>query len=189
MAKKPVNADAARATQLIAGTQKHLASIGQLVIAGAPLTPAQATTQLQAIVQQFADVDAARASLKAKLTAERAAAPARRVFLDAFVSCVMAAFGTSADVLADFGLTPKKARTPMTVEQKAAAAVKRAATRAKRNVMGTKQRKTVKGNVTGVVLTPIVAPAPATPASNGASAPATSGGASAAPTTTAPHTA
>jgi hypothetical protein len=189
MAKEPVNADATLATHLIAGTQTHLASIGQLVIAGSTLTPAQATTQLQAIVQQFADVDAARASLKAKLAAERAAAPARRVFIDAYVSCVMAAFGTSADVLADFGLAPKKARTPLTVEQKAAAAAKRAATRAKRNVMGSQQRKAVKGNVTGVVVTPIVAPAPTTATSNGASTPATNGSASAASAATAPHTA
>jgi hypothetical protein len=186
MAKKRVNAEAVLAGQLTAGTQKHLATIGQLVIAGATLTPAQATTQLQAIVQSFADVDAARASLKAKLEAVRAGAPARRVFLDAFVSCVKAAFGTSPDVLADFGLKPNKARTPQTAEQKAAAAAKRKATRAARHVMGSKQRKAVKGTVTGIVVTPVVAPQPVTPVSTGSTAPPPNGGTAAGP---APHTA
>ena len=43
----------------------------------------------------------------------------------AFVAFVKATFGNSPDVLADFGLKPKKATTPLTVEQKAAAAAKR----------------------------------------------------------------
>jgi hypothetical protein len=176
LAKKRVNADATLAGQLIAGTQKHFATIGQLVIAGKTVTPAQATTQLQAIVQSFADVDAARASLEAKLAAVHAAAPTRRVFLDAFVACVRAAFGTSPDVLADFGLKPKKARTPLTVEQKASAAAKRKATRAARHTMGSQQKKTVKGAVTGVVVTPVVAPTPVAPGSNGPSNPAPTGG-------------
>jgi hypothetical protein len=42
--------------------------------------------------------------------------------------------------LADFGLNPKKARTPLTIEEKAAAAAKRKATRAARHTMGSKQK-------------------------------------------------
>jgi hypothetical protein len=186
MAKKSVNADAVLAGNLIEGTAKHLASIGQLMIAGGTFTPAQATTQLQAIVQLHADVDAARAQVKAKLAAVHAQAATDRVFLDAFVSFVKAAFGNAPDVLADFGLKPKKVPTPLTIEAKAAAAAKRAATRAKRNVLGKVQRKAVKGDVTGIVVTPIVAPQPATPAPNGTTPPAPVAGGAAGP---APHTA
>jgi hypothetical protein len=185
MANK-VHADADLATKLIAGLNRHLATVSQLALAGGTFTPAQVTTQLQAIVNTRADVDAAKAQVEAKLAAFDAQAPAQRVFLDAFVSFVKAAFGNAPDVLADFGLKPKKARTPLTVEAKAAAAAKRAATRAKRNVLGKVQRKAVKGNVTGVVVTPIVAPQPATPAPNGPTQPAANGGGTTAPAT---HTA
>jgi hypothetical protein len=50
-----------------------------------------------------------------------------------------AAYGSALDVLADFGLKPKKARTPATVEAKAAAVAKRTATRAARHTLGSVQ--------------------------------------------------
>jgi hypothetical protein len=104
--------------------------------------------------------------------------------MDAFVSFVKAAFGTQPDVLADFGLHPK-ARAQLTVEKKTAAAVKRKATRAARHTMGSKQRKRVKGDVTGVTVTPVVAGQPIATAPTGPSAPATSTGTT---TGTTPHT-
>jgi hypothetical protein len=160
MATKRVHTDSDLAKHLIEGTNRHLANAGQLIVAGSTLTPAEFTAQLQAIVNLRADVDAARAQTQAALARLHAQMPARRVMLDAAVSFVRGAFGTAPDVLADFGLSPKKDRTPLTVEQKAAAAVKRAATRKARHVMGSKQRKAVKGDVTGVVVTPIVAANP-----------------------------
>ena len=56
---------------------------------------------------------------------------------------VKASFGNAPDVLVDFGLSPRKATTPLTAEQKAVASAKRKATRAARHVMGSKQRKAV----------------------------------------------
>ena len=41
--------------------------------------------------------------------------------MSAFVAFVKATFGNSPDVLADFGLKPRKARTPLTIDQMAAA--------------------------------------------------------------------
>jgi hypothetical protein len=52
----------------------------------------------------------------------------------------------------------------MTVEAKAVAVAKRDATRQARGTTSKKQKLAVKGDVTGVVLTPVTAPAPATPA-------------------------
>ena len=49
--------------------------------------------------------------------------------------------------LADFGVTPRKVRTPLTAEQKVTAAKKAAATRAARHTMSKKQKKNVKGTV------------------------------------------
>jgi hypothetical protein len=184
MAKKQsVHADASLATQLIAGTQKHLASGGQLPLASGATTAAQLTTQLQAIVQLRSDVDAAKAQTAAKLAAWHAQMPALRIVMDALVAYVRAIYASAPDVLADFGLKPKKARTPLTIAAKAAAAAKRAATRAARHVMGSVQRKAVKGDVASVVVTPVVAPQPVAATSNGTSPPApTAGGATTVPT-------
>jgi hypothetical protein len=175
----------ARAQSLIAGANKHLANVTQLTLAGQSLTPAQAVEKLQSLVDLRAAVDAAKASTQAKLAAEATNTPALRTFMSAFATYVKAAFQNSPDALADFGIK-QKARVPQTVEQKTAAAAKRAATRAARHVMGTKQRLEIQGDVTGVTVTPVVAPKPVTATTpSSPSAPATSGSATA-PTGT-PH--
>jgi hypothetical protein len=163
----------ALAEQLIAGTSKHLAN-QTLTFASGSHTPAEVTAQLQKVVTRRSDVETAKATAKAKLAAEKADMPALRDLLNAYVSFVKVTFSKSPDVLADFGLTPKKATTPLTVVQKAAAAAKRKATRAARHTMGTQQKKGVKGAVTGVVVTPVTAAVSVTTATNGTSAPATS---------------
>ncbi len=173
------------AEQLIAGANKHLPNATQVLLAGGTFTPAQITARLQAIVNLRREVDAAKAVTKAKLAVEKTDMPALRTFFRAFVTFVKVAYGT-ADTLADFGLHPPKPRTPPTVLAKAAAAAKRKATRAARHTMGIVQKKTVKGDVTGVVMVPITAPqpTPASPPSPSASAP--NAGAIATPTPT-PH--
>jgi hypothetical protein len=173
--KQAKSSIAALAEQLIAGTNKHFATMTQIMVAGSAFTPAQVTAKLQTLVTLRSDVDASRASTKARIAAEKTDMPALRIFMDAFVTFVKAAFGTQPDVLADFGLHPK-ARKQLTAEQKTAAAAKRKATRAARHTMGTKQRKTVKGDVTGIVVTPVAVPKPVAAAPSGPSAPATSTG-------------
>jgi hypothetical protein len=102
------------------------------------------------------------------------------------VAVVKATWGTQPDVLADFGVPPKKARTPLTAQQKALAAAKRKSTRAARHTGGSKQKAAVKGNVTDIVITPVTAPAPATSAPTPAT-PAGSGGSSGSSTPAAGH--
>ena len=185
MANKGNRNVAILAAQLAAGITKRLANIGQLTLAGGLLTTAQLAADLQKVVQLRQDVDTARAATAAKVAAEAAQLPALRIIIGAFVQFVRATFGNQPDVLADFGLQPKKAATPLTVEQKAAAAAKRKATRAARNTMGATQKKKVKGTVTGVIVTPIDARQPIAPVTATPTAPipgATTGGG-------APHTA
>jgi hypothetical protein len=162
---------------LTAGIQKHLAN-GQLTFAGGTFTAAEIESRLALLIALRAAVNAARAATSVKVAAEAAQAPALVAFMSALVQCIRVQFGTQADVLADFGLVPRKVAAPLTVEQKAAAAAKREATRAARGTKSAKAKKGIKGAVTGVVLTPIVAGAPvvqATPvaAPNGAAAAAT----------------
>jgi hypothetical protein len=175
---------AAQAKQLIAGVDKLLANQTQVLLAGGTFTPAQITQRLQAIVTLRADVDAAKASTRAKLASEKADMPALRIFMDALATFVKAAYGTSPESLAAFGIVPK-ARKQLTVEEKAAAAAKRAATRTARHTMGTKQKKVVKGDVVGITVTPVTAPAPVVKAASSPTAAATSPAPTAA---AAPHT-
>ena len=172
-----------RAQQLNAGVSKHLANMTQVVFTGGPYTPAQITTNLESVVTLRADVNAAKAVTTAKVTTERAATPALRSFVDALVSYVKVTFGGQPEVLADFGIHPK-ARTPLTVEQKAAAAAKRAATRAARGTKGSKQKKRVKGDVVGVTVTPVTASTPDVKQPTSPTAPANSGGTTAGGATT-----
>jgi hypothetical protein len=150
---------AVAAKNLIAGAEKHFGSTMQVVLMGSPHTTVQITSKLQSLVNLRADVDAAKAVTKAKIANEATDMPALRVFMNAVESAVMAAFGSSPDVLADFGMSPKP-RPVLTVEAKAAAAAKRASTRAARHTMGSKQKKGIKGDVTGVVVTPLTASSP-----------------------------
>jgi hypothetical protein len=180
---------AADAKQLIAATAKHLTSGTQVPLLGGSFTPDQVTSKLQMLVDLRSDVDASRASTKAKIANETAQMPALRAFKSAYRTYIKAAFGSAPDVLADFGITPKT-REPLTVEAKAAAAAKRASTRAARHTMGSDQKKAIKGDVTGVLVTPITAAPSVTPvpATSGPTTPATSGGPTAASTPTTPAT-
>jgi hypothetical protein len=171
---------AALAGQLIAGTAKNLASTTSVVLLGSSYTPAQITSKLQSIVTLRSDVDAAKAVTKAKLAAEASQLPALHDLMIAFESYLRGAYGSQPDVLAQFGLQPKKVRAPATVTAKAAAVAKRTATRAARHTMGSVQKKAVKGDVTGIVLTPVTAPTPTAAAPSSPTIPVTSGGGQAA---------
>jgi hypothetical protein len=169
--------EAILATKLAAGTQKRLSTSGQLLIGGGTFTPAQVVSELQSFASLRASVDAAKAALKAALEDETSKGAGLRTFVTAFIGFVRAAFGNSPDILADFGLEPKKAKAPLTVAQKAAAAAKRTSTRAARGTKGSRQKALIKGAVTGVEITPVTAPAPSAPAtSNASSATPTTGG-------------
>jgi hypothetical protein len=146
-----------RAEQLIAGLQKHFANVTSLKFASGDHTPDEITKALQALVDLHKAVEAVKPVLKAKLAAVKSQAPALRTQMHAFESFVMSTFSESADVLADFGLEPKKAPTPLTTEQQAVANAKREATRTARGTTGKKARKGVTGGVVNVVQTPVKA--------------------------------
>jgi len=172
MSKTGKATEASRVKQLIIGTNKHYpnGSVG-LTVGGATYTVTALTALLQSFVDLREAVDAAKAAQKAKIEAERAQAPSLRGVVSAFVAFVKASFGNSPDMLVDFGIPARKARTPLTAEQKAAAAAKRKATRAARHVMGKNQRKAVKAAVkVTVTTTPLADPQPiaVTPAPSGA---------------------
>jgi hypothetical protein len=155
---------------LITGANKHFPNASQtLTFGGATRTVTALTQLLQSYVDLRQSVITSQAATKTKVAAERAQTPPLLAVIDEFVAFVKVTFGNQPDALADFGLAPPKARTPLTAEQKAVAAAKRKATREARGTLGKNQKKGVKGAVTAtLVVTPqagskpaVTTPAPA----------------------------
>src|SRR5262245_2054034 len=122
---------ATRVGKLIAGTRKRFPNGSQeLTVGGAPVTGDALNQELQGFLDGREAVVAAQATVTARVAAEEARLPALNALIKAFIAFLRVTFGSDPAALADFGLEPPKARAPMNGEQMAAAAAKRAATRA-----------------------------------------------------------
>ena len=117
--------------------------------------------RLTALAKLLSDVIDAREGLETALKAAAAQAAATLALIEAYSAVVQAAFGQSATILGDFGLKPRKPRTPLTAAEEVAAIAKRDATRGARHTMGSRQRLAIHGDVSGVTITPVVEPAEA----------------------------
>ena len=149
---------------IIAGTTKHLPN-GSFTLGNTTYTSTSLVQVFQRLVSAMLARNAAETGAKDALTAEQAARAQVDPILRAYEHLVLVTFAGASQTLADFGLAPPKARTPLTAEQLAARAAKAKATRIARGTTSKKKKLGVKGNVTGVVVTPVTAPTPATPAS------------------------
>jgi hypothetical protein len=154
---------------LIAGTNKHFPS-GSFTLGNAAYTTASLVGLLQSLADAIAAADRAHASTKDAVAALRAARAKVGPVMLAYRRQLLTMFETAAEALADFGVQPAKARVPMTSEKKAAAAVKRQATRQARGIVGKKKRAAVKSNVTGIVVTPVTSAGASTPSASPAEA-------------------
>jgi hypothetical protein len=156
-----------RVKQLILGAKKHFPNAStELQVGGATFTVTALTQLLQDFVDQREAVEASKAARRAKVEAERVHAPSQIAIVHAFEMVVRGMFGNFADALADFGLAPRKVRSPMTAEKKAVAVAKRKATRAARGTMGKVQKREIKGAVKAtLVVTPLDGSHPVTPPS------------------------
>ncbi len=147
---------------LIAGTKLH-SSNANITLEGQSFTPQSLIETLESLADALAKGDAAMANWKESLAQVAQTKAKVAPIVAAYRSWLIATNGSTPSILGDYGLAPKKPRTPLTTEQKAAAAAKAKATRSARHTMGTKQKQGVKGNVTGVVVTPVTAPTPSAP--------------------------
>jgi hypothetical protein len=187
--KQSKAATLAQLQALIAGLQQQLPK-GTFTLVSTAYTTATLVTALQGVITALTNLDAAQAGAKAALVAWKAEHATMGPTVLALKRILQSMYANAPDTLAVFGLKPRKALAPRTAEEKAASAAKAAATRKARGTAGKKQKAAVKGNVTGVTITPVVAPTavaaqtPASPASTAqpaTSQPATSA-ASASPT-------
>jgi hypothetical protein len=149
---------------LIAGTQKHLPN-GSFTIGSVTYTSASVVQVLQDLVSAMQARDAAETGAKDASTAAQATQAKVGPILRAYERLVLVTFAGATQTLADFGLAPPKARTPLTAQQLTARAAKAKATRVARGTTSKKQKLAVKGDVTGVLVTPVTSSTAATPTS------------------------
>jgi len=149
----------ARVQALITGLQKHFPN-GSFTILGIAYTTATLVQLLQGLLDAINVVNVAEANAKDAVAALTGAKTKVGPVLVALRRILVAMFSGQTPTLADFGLTPPKARAPKTVEQKAAAKAKAAATRKARGTTSKKQKLAVHGDVTGVTITPVTSAAP-----------------------------
>ena len=133
-----------------------------LVLLSVSYTPVQFVAKLQQVAAPFLAVIAARMALESALSARNAALADAEALVDAFYTVLPQHLPAGSADVASFGSKPKKARQPLTVEQKQAAAAKRAATRAARHIMGKNQRLAIQAPAPPPAAT--TPPAPTVPA-------------------------
>jgi hypothetical protein len=142
-----------RNASVIAGIDKRIT--GNVTIGGVAYTPAQLKAVFQGQTTALQTSEAAHKQWQSDVLAAKAASKAADAAYSSLHSYLVGQYGKTAVAdLADFGMSAPKTAAPKVVT-KAAAAVKRTATRKARHTVGAVQKKAVKGDVTGVVLTPV----------------------------------
>ena len=152
-------ASLAHVQALIAGTSKHFPN-ASFTFEKTAYTTASLVQGLQGLADAIAAVLAAHASVTDALAKLAPVEASMSPVIGAYVRFIRVTLGNAAQDLADFGLAPPKVRAPRTSEQNAAAAAKARATRKARGTTSKKQKLAVKGNVTGVNITPVTEPVP-----------------------------
>ncbi len=146
---------------LIAGTEKHSPN-GSLTFGGASYTTAALVQEFQSLDDATTGMDAARVKWQDAVKAQRAVKAKVSPIVKAYRSYLVSLYGNSSETLADFGMTPPKAPSPRTTEQKATTAKLNKATRVARHTAGPRQKAGIKGTTSATA--PAAAPtAPAKP--------------------------
>ncbi len=160
---KPNKATAlTRVQALIAGTQKHFPN-ESLTLGNTAFTTATLIQALESLANALVALNAAHVSVRDAGMALRGIETKVAPVIRDFKRFILAAFSTAPQQLADFGLQPPKARTPMDSVKRAAAVAKMRATRAARGTTSRKKKLAVKGDVTGVNITPVTHAAASSP--------------------------
>ena len=153
MATNTRNNSALKINKLFAGIQKRFPALNitSFPVGGSIMTYAQFLSAMQPIVDMANAVLTSKSAWQTAVQAERAKATQTKIFLAAVRQAIYVLFGNNPDALADFGLLPKKVRTPMTPAARVVAAAKSAATRKARGTSGKKAKLAVHGTVASTI--------------------------------------
>ena len=133
--------------KLADGLTQHASTAPSVVLAGVTLKPSDVVAKLQARIAQARAVSSASASWHSTVQTDKTAAAQLKPLLLAVKQVLLAAYSTQLDVLADFGLSPRK-KPVVSPATKTAAALKAKATRAARGTKGTQQKAAITTQVT-----------------------------------------
>jgi hypothetical protein len=142
---------------LISGLQQQFPG-GKFTLENKSFSTQELVTLIQGVVDSLIALSAQEAASRTAVTNAKATVASAKPTISALNRNLLSMFGNAPSVLAIFGLAPPKARAPLTVVQKATAAAKAKATRAARGTAGRKAKAAIKGNVTGIEITPITTP-------------------------------
>jgi len=172
--KSNVQTQQAEDQALMDGFTKHQSTIASLFIGGSSVPTTTIISTLQARIAARAAVAPARASFQVVVQANRDELANTRAMIAGARQAIALMFAGQIDILAEFGLKPRKARAPRTPQQKLDSAAKAKATREARHTAGPKQKAKITGaNPQGdAPAASPAAPAPA-PAAAPAAAPVT----------------
>jgi hypothetical protein len=155
--------------KLVAGLQQNEANLPALMILGTTYTAAQALAVLQSRIAKETATTTSKAAWAAAIQAQKDEMAATKAFVSALKTQLHVWFANNPEMLATYGLVPKKQSGPKTAVTKVLAAAKGAKTREARHTMGPVARKAVKGLIPATIT--IEAPAGSTQVASVASAP------------------
>ncbi len=156
----PITTTVASYKALISGIQQNCPN-GSFILRGKSYTAADAIALLTKLL------DAAMLELTSKTAWKDAMAAAEHAeATDGLIArelrgVLALSYSDMHTELAEFGLVPKKPRAPLSTEARLAATARLRATRKARGTTSRKQKLLITGEVTGVVITPVVATATA----------------------------
>ncbi len=139
--------------QAMTGIRKHFASAPTIALGGTPTTPTDAIATLQGSIDAIDAAGAAEQAFHGAVTAQNAAVAKGNSLITDLKTLVHNQLGSSEGVLGDFGFSSPKRQAPDEAT-KAAAVVKRAATREARHTMGKRQKAGIKGTVPATTTPP-----------------------------------
>lgn len=139
---------------LAAGIEQDV-SLAPLVIGGVEYDRAALIARLQTSIDAETAVDQKRSELNQALAECRSLRKNEASFLYALRSLTLIIHGHSPVALSRYGLAPHKENPKRTGEQRVLMQAKNLATRKKRGTLGAKKKRAIKGNVAGVVITPV----------------------------------
>jgi len=159
----------ARDAKCVVGIGKRLQNVQSIVLGGVSYTPTTLSALFQSAVDSANAVTTAHGQWISATQSDAALNAKVNLVWTALQAFVRQMFNNAPDALADFGFTAKKT-TASTTSIKVVAVAKRAATRTARHTLGSKERLTIKGTLTGPVVVSTgtstsAAPAATTPGS------------------------
>jgi hypothetical protein len=119
-------------------------------------TGAQLAAFVRGIIATRTRLILAKVELIAAARAQRSAQKESAKLLDALRFSLIVAHAHDTAMLSEFALTLQRPRRRATTEELALRGARARATRAKRRTMGKKQKAAIKGDVSRVVITPVV---------------------------------